>query len=294
MSGGSAVFGAGTALCWGVSDICARLSGRASGVIATTFALMVIGSVLLVLYTLLVGAPFSWDTSGFWLIGASGVGMAVGTLLIYQALTMGPVSLASPTVASYPAITVPVSIAFGSKPDLPHWIAMGGTMIGVWLVARAVGKHERGGLPDYERRNVRITLLLSIGCAVIFAMSLLAADLAIDRYGWVQTLIGGRIIGAVMMAGIILVRLRPLALPKLPPRAVFLLVAVGILDTSGNALLYAGMAEPNGEFAIVASVAYTAVTTVIARIFLREPVSLIQWLGIGLIVGGVAVLAGMG
>jgi len=175
---------------------------------------------------------------------------------------------------------------------------MAGTMAGVWLVARAVRGHDNGERPDYGWANVRVTLLLSGLAAVIFALSLLAADLATDRYGWAQTLIGGRMIGVVLLGIFIIVVLvrarRPPKFANVPRRTWPLLVLIGILDTAGNAVLYAGLAQPNGEYAIVASVAYTAVTTVIARIFLREPVALIQWLGIGLIIGGVGALAATG
>ena len=296
--GSAAAFGAATALLWGVSDVFARLAGRATGVLVTTFMLMVFGSILMVLYAWVSGTAMSWDASGYWLIAVTAIGMALGTLLTYAALTRGPVSLASPAVASYPAISVPISLAFGARPDIPHWVAMAGTMAGVWLVARAVRGHDDGQRPDYGWANVRVTLLLSGLAALIFALSLLAADLATDRYGWAQTLIGGRMIGAVLTGMLILaVLVRARRMPKLtgiPARIWPLLVLIGILDTAGNAVLYAGLGQPNGEYAIVASVAYTAVTTVIARLFLREPVALIQWLGIGLIIGGVGALAATG
>ena len=62
----------------------------------------------------------------------------------------------------------------------------------------------------------------------------------------------------------------------------------------GHLLLYTGLGLPNGEYAIVASVGYTVVTVVLARIFLREPVSPLQWGGIAMVVGGVGVLAAFG
>lgn len=292
MIGSAAFFGAGTAVLWGVSDVIARLSGRSSGVLVTTLAMMVIGSIVLVLYLIGTGAAIDWDPSGYWLIAVSGIGMAVATLMIFAALTRGPVSLASPTVASYPAISVPLSVAFGTRPDLVHWLAMAGTMVGVWLVARAVGGHARADLPDYERRNRRGTLILSIVSAVIFALAILAADLAIERYGWLQTLIGSRLVGTLIL-GIALLARRE-AIQPIPIKAWPLLLLVGVLDTMGHATLYVGLGLPNGEFAVVASAAYTGVTTLIARQFLREPVSRIQWLGITTIIAGVAVLSWLG
>ncbi len=292
MTGSAAFFGASTAALWGVSDVVARFSGRSAGVLVTTLAMLVVGSVLLVTYTLAAAEPIDWRPDGFWLIALSGAGTAFGTLLIFSALTRGPVSLASPTVASYPAITVPLSVALGARPDLIHWLAMVATMIGVWLVARAVRGKAEIALPDYERGNVRRTLILSIGSAVLFAVAILAADLAVERYGWLQTLIGSRLIGVVILIATMLARRVPIQ--PIPARAWPLLLILGVLDTSGHALLYIGLSLPNGEFAVVASAAYTGVTTLIARLFLREPVSSTQWLGIGAIIAGVAALSWFG
>ncbi|MSO70059.1 MAG: DMT family transporter [Alphaproteobacteria bacterium] len=288
MIGGAAFFGAGTAVLWGVSDVVARLSGRSVGVLVTTLSLMVVGSIALVAYAFGSSAVIDWNPDGYWLIALTGVGMAVGTLLIFLALTRGPVSLASPTASSYPAIAVAFSVALGARPDLIHWLAMIATMAGVWLVAYSVGNKRNRHLPDYERANVRRTLILSSVSAVIFAVAILSADFAIDRYGWLQTLLGSRLSGIVIIGGVMLARRE--AIGAIPPRTWPLLLIVGTLDTFGHALLYLGLALPNGEFAVVASAAYTGVTTIIARLFLREPVAPIQWLGIAAIIGGIAAL----
>ncbi|MSO74415.1 MAG: DMT family transporter [Alphaproteobacteria bacterium] len=292
MIGSAAFFGAGAAIFWGVSDIVARFSGRSIGVLVTTLALMIVGTIAMIVFALGADAPMDWNPDGYWLIALSGSGVAIGTLLIFSALTRGPVSLASPTVASYPAIAVPLSVALGARPDLIHWLAMAGTMIGVWLVAYSVGNKGNAHLADYGHDNIRRTLILSIVAAFIFAVAILAADFAIDRYGWLQTLIGSRMSGIFIIGAVMLVRRE--AIGPVPPKAWPLLLIVGVLDTGGHAVLYLGLSQPNGEFAVVASAAATGVTTMIARVFLREPVAPIQWLGIVAIIAGIAALNWLG
>ena len=80
----------------------------------------------------------------------------------------------------------------------------------------------------------------------------------------------------------------------MPTRAWPVLAAFGVLDTMGHLLLYFGLELPNGEYAIVASVGYTVVTVLLARMFLREPVSRLQWGGVAMVVGGVGVLSAFG
>ena len=129
---------------------------------------------------------------------------------------------------------------------------------------------------------VRRTILCSLGAAATFAASLTAADRAIDIYGPWQTVLVVRLIGFVALATIVLARRERV---RFPARAWPILLAFGVLDTMGHLLLYTGLGLPNGEYAIVASVGYTVGTVVLARIFLREPVSPLQWGGVAMVVG---------
>jgi drug/metabolite transporter (DMT)-like permease len=268
------------------------LAGRSAGVFVTTASMMAVGAVFTLVYILAAGIPINWDPSGYWLIGLSGLGTAVATLMIFAALTRGPVSLASPTVASFPAISVPLSVLLGERPSLVQWLAMGTTMVGVWLVARAVQNQAGGGRPDYGRANIRGTILISIGAAFIFAFAVLAADVAIDQYHWSQTLLGSRLVGVFFFLLLIPFQRKELRPP--PLRAIPLLLLIGLMDTGGHATLYAGLGLEHGQFAVVASTGYTVVTTIISRLFLGEPVSPAQWLGILIVVASVGYLSTTG
>ena len=286
----AAAWGAGCALAWGISDIVARFAGRSVGVLAATFAMMTVGAALVAIVMAASGEPFDWRPDGVhWLFGI-GAGTVIGSILFYYAVTHGPVSLASPVVACYPAIAVPISVALGARPDPLHWAAMVATMAGVWLVARTTTRSDASA-PEYAPRVIRRTILFSLVAAATYAASLTAADRAIEIYGPWQTVLVVRLIGAVAIFAILLARRTP---ARFPIRAWPVLAAFGFLDTLGHLLLYIGLDLPHGEYAIVASVGYTVVTVVLARIFLREPVSPLQWGGVGLVVGGVGILAAFG
>ena len=286
----AAAWGAGCALSWGVSDVVARFAGRSVGVLAATCTMMTLGAGLIAVLMVATGQPFDWRLDGIhWLVGI-GAGTVLGSLLFYHAVTHGPVSLASPVVACYPAIAVPISVALGARPDPLHWVAMVGVMAGVWLVARTTPKGE-GKAPEYAPAVIRRTILYSLIAAATFAASLTAADHAIEIYGPWQTVLVVRLIGFVALTVLLLARRERV---RFPVRAWPVLAAFGVLDTMGHLLLYTGLGLPNGEYAIVASVGYTVVTVVLARLFLREPVSPLQWGGIGLVVGGVGILAAFG
>lgn len=292
MLGSAALWGSGCALAWGFSDFVARFAGRSVGALAATFAMMVVGSALVAIVMVASGQPFDWHLGDFhWLIGIS-LGVALGSILFFHAITHGPVSLASPLVASYPAIAVPITVAFGARPDALHWGAMAATMAGVWLVARAVSAKEGDDAPpEYSRAVIRRSAAFSLGAAAIWAAALVAGDRAVDAYGPWQTILVVRLIGSAILLVVVLVGRQPLRFPR---RSWPFLLSFGVLDTAGHLLLYVGLTREHSEFAMIASSAYTVVTVILARAVLREPISAIQWGGVALVVGGVGVLAAFG
>jgi multidrug transporter EmrE-like cation transporter len=68
---------------------------------------------------------------------------------------------------------------------------------------------------------------------------------------------------------------------------------MGGLDAGALAGILAAGNLPNPAFAIVASSAFSAVTVILARTILKEPISAVQLLGMILIFSGVAGLAGL-
>ena len=287
MIGGAALLGAGTAASWGVSDFTSRFIGRAIGVPQAMLGLMLVGGLAVGLYILASGATLVWEPSGLWLLALNGVATLLATMMLFDALTRGPVSLGSPMVSSYPAFAVPMTVVFGARPEPIHWVAMAATLGGIWLVALAVYRIEGGDRPEYAPAVLRRSVLMAIGSAFFFALALLAADEAVERYGLPMTLLSGRVVGAAVMIAAFLVMRR---VPRMPMSSWPLLSFLALVDTLGYVCVYAGLALPNGEFAIVTSSAYSVVTILLARIFLREQVVPLQWLGVAIVIAGIGTL----
>ena len=197
-----------------------------------------------------------------------------------------------PKAKSCRAVAVPISVALGAEPKPIIWGAMAITLSGIWLVARSVSASGGEDAPkEYTPAVIRRTIILSLAAASIYAASLTAADRAVEIYGSLQTVLVIRLFGTVVLFAVLLSRREK---ARFPMRAWPVLAAFGILDTLGHMFLFFGLETTHGEYAIVASVAYTAVTVLLARIFLREPVSKLQWGGVALIIAGVAVLGAFG
>jgi len=202
----NAVFwGAGCAIVWGFSDYIARLAGRSVGAMLATLAMMSVGAVLIAVIMLAMAEPVDWRLDGLHWLLAIGAGTTIGAMLFLFAVTHGPVSLAAPMVASYPAVAVPISVVLGARPGPITWGAMAITLAGIWLVARTVSTN--GGektAKEYSPAAIRRTIILSLAAASIYAASLSAADNAVEMYGALQTVLVVRLVGTIVLIGVVL------------------------------------------------------------------------------------------
>jgi drug/metabolite transporter (DMT)-like permease len=280
------LWGSFTALGWGASDFIARFTGRAAGHQSALFGMLLTGSIALTLIVFIGGIPLTWAPGGLWLLGASGLCIMLATLWLYRGLAAGPISIVSPIVGAYPALVVLLAVIFGARPSPLQWGAMALTMAGVVVVARSAGAFEEIG--KRSRAELRVTVIVSLLSAVGFALGVYTAQQAVPIYGNLQTLWVSRV---VSLCCLILVFLKQRARPVIPGPWWPLIALQGMIDTSGYLFLYEGSYGEDAEIAAVTASAFGAVTTILARIFLKERMPMVQWAGIGCIFAGVAVLS---
>lgn len=266
-----AIWGAITALGWGVADVMGRYVGQRLGLVIALFGMMLSSGLALALYAWSSGVTLVWAPAQLWALALAGVGIAGATLLLYWALVRGPLSVASPITASYPAIN----------------LAIAAVMLGVVLTARG-GESAHEAAPRGGRLG---TVLLALGAACGFGFGIEGMRVAQAAYGEVQTLLAVRLCGT-LGAAVALVLLprqrRPVRLVDWP-----LLLLLGLLDIGAYFALLAGTAGLHGEIAVVVASAYCIVPVLFGRLFLQEAVSPMQALGILLIVAGVGYLSGL-
>ena len=124
-------------IAYGSSDLAAGLAARRARPIAIAFWGHLAG-------TLVVGA-LAWSVAGgpplnglvFGLL--AGAVAAVGLVLFYGALARGSVSIVAPLAASGAVVPVAVGVARGEIPGALGWVGLGIAMLGVLVLATAVG-----------------------------------------------------------------------------------------------------------------------------------------------------------
>src|SRR6202158_552694 len=128
-----------TALTWGGSYFLARFATHRMGTLRTMLYMQFIGLILLTICLPWLGG---WghlaDGSGWqpwaWGILAGSVN-AVSTLSLYRSFEIGKMAVVAPLSASYPVLSVSLSLLSGERVSAARAIGIVCTMIGVLLVA---------------------------------------------------------------------------------------------------------------------------------------------------------------
>src|ERR1700732_3101811 len=128
-----------TALSWGGSDFLARFATHRNGTLRTMRYMQFSGFILLTIsLPWLGGWGHLTDGSGWppWAWGAlAGVVNGVSTLALYRSFEIGKMAVVAPLSASYPALTVLLSLLTGEHLTAIRIAGIVFTMLGVILVA---------------------------------------------------------------------------------------------------------------------------------------------------------------
>jgi drug/metabolite transporter (DMT)-like permease len=283
-----AVLGLLAAVAWGTADLIARFTGRGVGVLRTIFFTQTTAFVMISTYILLAPPGSSgWTGHGpWWAWAASIVGSAIvlcGTFCLYQAITVGVVSIVAPISASYGAVTLMLSVATG---EVLGALAMGGllvTILGV-AVTSAPGRTTIAA-PKTAIPGLWPALFSALAFGVGFW---LIGAFAVPHLGWALPIWIYYGAGACAAGAIALSRGHSLALPRPALRA--LLLVHGMCGVLGYIAYASGLRTGHIAVVTVLSSLASGVTVVLARVVLAERLTGRQWAGVGAILLGVVML----
>ena len=284
----AALGGVLAALAWGSADFIARFTGAGVGHVNALFGMLAASAVVLTGVVFFMGLPIGDLRAGWWLLLLTGAGLMLATLLLYQSLVRGPVTVAAPIAGTFPAFNILLALLLGVRPTPVEWAAMAAVMVGVLIVARAARHYEVRG--DYTRAQLRSTVTISLAASFMFAVTVAAGQEAGAVYGDVQAVFLGRWISLACCALLLALRRE---VPRIPLRWWPALGAQGVLDGSALVAILAGSQGAGSAVTAVLASTFSVVTVVLARIFIREAMSWGQWLGIAIILLGIATLSGL-
>jgi drug/metabolite transporter (DMT)-like permease len=291
------LFGLLTAISWGSSDFLARFSAHRIGALRTTLYMQLTGFILLTISLRWIGG---WghlaDGTGWqpWVWGVlAGALNGIASLSLYRSFELGKMAVVAPISASYPVLTVALSLLAGEHLTAVRVAGIAVTLIGVLLVAGGENPPNENGSTAPAANGKKTgnglgwAFISSIGFGVLFW---LLGNRVVPAVGYAATVWMIRLTSSLLTAAVILVLRQPIALPRRGPVPIWL-VSMGLLDTGAFVLNNRGMQLEQVSVVSVFASLYGAFTVALAAVFLGEHLSRWQWLGIVAIFTGIVLIS---
>jgi len=272
---------------WGFADYAAALSARRVGAVRTAFGMQATGLVSFAIALFAFGGWPALEPGEVPYALALGVLGVVSITALYRALALGPVAVVAPVVASYVAVTVLLVVVFlGERLTGPQLAAATLTFVGVVLTSTD-GRRLRATL-GRPVPGVRIGLIATVGFGLWGAVFAAATR----AYPWPAMILLLRMTSVVVVGVFVLARGFDLRAFR-DRRALALATAVGVLDTFANALFALGIGSGYASITATGSGAYPIIPAVLGVVALGERPAPTQYLGIVVLVCGLAALGAL-
>lgn len=280
----SVFFGLTTMTSWGINSFLIASLTKKVGAFKAGFLIQTLTffPTLLLLPLFKSQVTFGPD---FFLISLPGVLGAISYRTYTQSYSEGKVSLVSPLTSTWSVVTAVLSFVFLKEKVIPlKMIGMAIAMAGIILVA---GDFKQ----IFEEKKVKVftgtkwAVLTALGWGITFFLLAFFSR----KSGWYLTSLGLRFWTALFFLGFAsLTRRSVFQLFQGIPRPTWIIILV---DTFALASFNFGVTK--GEPAVVSIISSTSplIGVFLARVFLRETISLVQKLGIVLCLLGIASLS---
>ncbi len=265
------------ALVWGSGDF---VGGRAT-IGRHPYQVLALGSLtglaLLVIAAFVRGEPWPAGLAILW-SAAAGIAGGFGIAALYRGLAVSDAAVVAPTAAVV-GVVLPVVIGAltAGLPSPLQMLGMAAGTFGIWRVARGSAGAAHG-----PQQGLGLGLIAGIGFGGFFVCMA-----QVPREAVFTPLVVAKAVAAAF--AVIVLGARRIRLPS--PLANPLALAAGVLDAGGNVFYLVAAHLTRLDFAALVSSMAPAVTVVLAGAIGRQRVSAAQWLGVGLCVMGIALIA---
>lgn len=320
------VSGLTAALCWGIADFFARGATRSGGTFRTLLTLQFIATVALLVVAMPLGLLHLANLPTGLTLAAAALSLIIlgGAALLYRSFAIGTLAIVSPIAASYAAVTALLAMLLSDeRPRLPQLIGIVCTLGGVILTS-AVSSYIPGdhtGTPPLTgdsptKRPTKAPLSLAPGLPealismLLFGAAYWALRFVVPGLGGVTVAFIAKATDllALLLLALVVVLLQrrksrraptspapqsPLAPPAAGQRNAFLLAVIptALFDTAANIAYNLGITGSLTSIVAVLSSLFSAVTVLLAWIFLRERLTRWQWVGAIAIFLGIALVS---
>jgi len=269
---------------WGLADFASGFKSRRLGTLTVLAWIEASGLAVVMVVIVATAEPLPDGRTALYAViaGAAGVS-ALGAL--YQALSIGTMSIVAPISATGVMLPVIVGLATGDRLTVVIGVGIAVAIAGVLLASREEVDELASGGPN------RQAILLALAAAVGFGLYFTFADVAADG-SVLWLLAAGRIVALPFVIALALRSSQPI-IPAAPVDRVQLLL-IGCADLIATWLY--GLATTRGALSVVSVIGsmYPVITVLLARAVLKERLSRTQAAGVVLALAGVATVSAGG
>jgi drug/metabolite transporter (DMT)-like permease len=279
------LLGLTAALSWGLADYFAAVASRRSGafrvVLGFHLVAMVLLSLLLVATDEGLGEVTGGDLAWLVLIGLLG---GLSYLAFYRALAIGPISIVSPIVSAYAAVTVVCAVLIGGE-------RLGGgetAAIVVVLFGVLLASSDLAQLGALERIAL-LGILLALATAILIGVYVYGIAYFSAVYGWLVPIVLARGFSALFLVAVSL-RGGEWRFPDRSPRLLATIAFIAVIDTVGYVAFNFGVRHADTSVVATAAAPYSVVPIVAGVVLLHERPRAAQWTGVALVITGLILL----
>lgn len=310
--------GLGAALSWGLADYFAAVASRRAGALYVVLGFHVAALIPLTVLVLATDALARVSVGQVEVMVAIGAIGWLSYLAFYGALAIGPISVLSPIVSGYAAVTVLLAVLIaGNRLSTPQALAVAITIAGAMLASADVREIARTRL---QRRSA-VGFVLALCAMALLGGFVFGVSYYRPTIGWLAPIFLARGFAALFVLGHVLAvgRVQPVAVSAesaadVADRAVqagdvmidierpasqrrtlvALMMLLALLDTGGYVCFNLGVGHAPTAIVAAASAPYAIVPIAMGVSMFKERPTRAQWLGVGFVIAGVVVLGAAG
>jgi drug/metabolite transporter (DMT)-like permease len=279
------LLGLTAALSWGLADYFAAITSRQTGSFRVVLGFHLAAMVLLAGLLVVTGEGLS-DVSAGDLAWLAFVGLLGGLsyLAFYRALAIGPISIVSPIVSAYAAVTVVCAVLIGGER-----LAAGETAaIVVVILGVLLASSDLAQMRALERIAL-LGILLALATAVVIGAFVYGVAYFSADYGWLVPIFLARGFSTLFIVGVAL-RTGDWRFPDRSPRLLAVIALIAVVDTLGYVAFNFGVRHADTTIVATAAAPYAVVPIVAGVMILHERPRATQWTGIALVIAGLILL----
>jgi len=279
------VFGLTTAFGYGSGDFLARNAAHRIGHLRVLF-FMELTSLFVLLPIAFAFERDRWLAGSPWLLLVIlGTINLFASMFLYRSFEYGVLSIVSPLVSSYPAVTAGLAIVFlGDRPSYLATAGIAAVLVGILLLSRSRAHPE-----NPPPRNARVGFVSAFLAFAGYGVFYFALAYVVDAVGPVSSAAFVRVVAVAILLAASGIGVTTIGRPARDILRV--LAVVGVLDSIAFVAYNVGIRA--GSVAIVGTLSglFSAVTVALAAAFLHERLSRPQYAGVVSVFFGVVLMA---